>query len=270
MPFFLTAKILQKPIVIHVHGNNLFKQYENQKGFKKWLFHKIVSMADTGIVLSKNLKHNLTPFLKQEQIFVLPNFISQDLLPKSPDFIKQKEFSHIKILYLSNLMTQKGIFELLDALEQLHKDQLNFEAILAGHIDEHIKKRLIEKIDKIPEVKYLGNISGDNKKEVLKSANLFILPSYREGQPLSIFEAMATGNLVITTEHPGIADIFSSKQVTYIPKKSAGDIVEAVYNLHNNLDQKATKLLSNYNYIAENFTEKKFIENFKKIIQIDS
>ena len=266
-PYFLFAKLLNKPIIVHIHGNNLLNQYEKQKGLKKKIFHFVVSLADKGIVLSENLRKNLQAFLPDNQIFVLPNFVDNDLLKHPPEAIQNKDLSQLRILYLSNLMTQKGIFELLDALAELKQKGIEYSAVIAGNMDKSIEKDVWQRIKKLPDVNYVGVVSGEKKKEIFLNANVFVLPSYREGQPLSIFEAMATGNIVVSTAHPGITDIFSEEQVNYIEKKSVDSIVENLQNIQLHLPAYRKQIMSNYKYIAENFTEEKFIENFKKIIR---
>jgi len=266
-PYFLTAKLFRKKIIIHIHGNNLLNQYQQQKGIKQKIFHWVVSMANKGIVLSENLKSNLQPFLSDENIEVLPNFVDKNLLIKDIKIIENKDFSKLKILYLSNLMTQKGIFELLDALAILDQKNIDYQAVLAGNIDESIKKNVLQKIQKLPNLSYAGVVTGSKKSEIFLNANVFVLPSYREGQPLSVFEAMATGNIVVSTSHPGITDIFNEQQIIYIDKKSTDSIVKALEKINDHLPDFRPLILSNYKYIAENFTEEKFIKNFKKIIQ---
>ena len=266
-PYFLLAKLLNKPVIVHVHGNNLLNQYQKQKGWKKKIFYFVVSLADKGIVLSENLKPNLLAFLPDENIFVLPNFIDRELLSDEKSLIKNKDWSQLKILYLSNLMTQKGIFELLDALAELKQKGIEYSAIIAGNMDKSIEKQIEKKIELLPGVKYAGVVTGERKKEIFLQSNVFILPSYREGQPLSIFEAMATGNIVVSTAHPGITDIFNSEQIRYIDQKSVASIVEALTEIAGSLPRYSKRFLANYKYIAEHFSQEKFIENLKKIIR---
>ena len=53
---------------------------------------------------------------------------------------------------------------------------------------------------------YIGIVNGKAKKNLLEWGNVFVLPTFykMEGQPISILEAMATKNLVVTTNHAGI------------------------------------------------------------------
>ncbi len=268
-PYFIVAKLLNRPIIIHVHGNNLLHQYQQLKGIKKFLFKKTLTITDKGIVLSNNLKSNLTPFLKDEQITVLHNFVDDDFSDITSHILENKDFSKIKILYLSNLMTQKGIFELLDALKKLDNLNIEYRAVLAGNIDKSIEKKVKKMVTELPKVQYVGPVYGSEKKELFLSSNIFILPSYREGQPLSILEAIATGNIVITTSHPGVEDILSKNQVFYIQKKSSDSIVESILYLKSKMVEYKKIIFSNHNYIIHNFTTEIFITKIKKELNIE-
>ena len=74
-PFVLFSKLLGKQVIIHVHGNYLKTQYALLSGFKKKMFHFILSRANKGIVSSELLKDNLTPFLNEDKIFWMPYFV---------------------------------------------------------------------------------------------------------------------------------------------------------------------------------------------------
>ncbi len=265
IPFFILAKINRKPIVIHIHGNNLANQYHMQKGLKKIIFKKTIRLANTGIVLSESLKTNLLDFLASEQIKVLPNFVDPEFSDITKQDIYKKDFSKLKIIFLSNLMTQKGIFELLEALTIIEKEKIPYEAILAGEIDHRLKSSLLKIIENLKFTSYKGPLYGIDKKEALLSTNLFILPSYREGQPLSIFEAMAAGNLIITTPQPGITDLFSSHEIFYVSPKNVKALVDQIKDIHLNLNTHKSLSLQNHIVIKSNFTFEKFSLNLKHI-----
>ncbi len=265
-PFFILSKISRKPIIIHIHGNNLGFQYEQLKGFKKALFKRIIQMATKAIVLSESLKTNLTPFLSNQQIRVLPNFVDPLFSDVSESILLRKDFKRLKIVFLSNLMTQKGIFELLKAFEILEQENFSYQAVLIGEIDERIKSSVFSQLKKLKHTTYKGPLYKTDKKLALLDSNLFILPSYREGQPLSIFEAMITGNLVITTPQPGITDLFNDKEVFYVPIKDVEALVKQIKKIGLNLSSLQTLSTNNHQKIKKHFTLEIFIQNLKHIL----
>ena len=174
------------------------------------VYRKTIQLCDKGIVLSKSLRKNLTPFLSDNKIFELENFVEDFLFEGN----KNKNFDKLRVIYLSNLMTEKGVFDLLDSLKILNENNIEFEAKIAGGIDASVEEEIKHKLNDLSHcVDYLGLIYDQDKKSLLEWGNTFVFPTYysMEGQPISIFEAMATGNVILTTKHAGIPDVFEEE-----------------------------------------------------------
>tara|TARA_R110001606_G_scaffold123860_1_gene257064 strand:+ start:2667 stop:3746 length:1080 start_codon:yes stop_codon:yes gene_type:complete len=268
LPFLLFSKILGKKRVIHIHGNYLKTEFDRLKGFKRTLFKFTIKIANSGIVLSESLKDNLTPFLKEKHIYVLPNFVDEEIFNINYEDIKNKDFNTLKILFLSNLMTEKGILDLLDSLRDLEKHKIIYEAKIAGNIDLDIKELVLSKIKNLKNVHYLGVVRGNQKKEILLSANVFVFPTYykMEGQPISLLEAMGFGNIILTTDHAGISDIVTKTNGYFVKKKSPKDISNKLITLSETLSEHKKMSIDNHKYVKEQFSEKKFLSSLKKIL----
>lgn len=264
--FIVAASALRKELIIHVHGNYLGKEYQSLKGFKRVLFYFLVSRFTKGIVLSNSLKHNLTPFLEDKNIFSLPNFAQDYLYKEDKKFVKDE----LRIFYLSNLMKEKGIFCLLNALKNLEKNNIIYKAKIAGNIDQKYSKEILNLFTELKNAEYIGVVNGDDKKNLLEWGNVFVLPTFykMEGQPISILEAMATENLVVTTNHAGIPDIFKDKVNGYLVKKnsikSIQDILTYIATNKSEIEKIATY---NKEYFLDNFTVNSFKKNLIKIIK---
>jgi glycosyltransferase involved in cell wall biosynthesis len=256
-PFYLASIFFKVPYIIHVHGNFLGKQYQMLPGWKRLIFKYLVSNASHGIVLSESLKPIFNDLLDVNQVSVIGNF-AEDYLISTKSY---KNTDCIKILFLSNLIAYKGIFEILEAAQILKTKGINFELHLAGGLDVSIEEELLSKIKSIPEAKYYGIVSGEEKKKLLESSNVFCLPTYyeQEGQPISLLEAMLTGNIVVTTKHAGIPDIVSEKNGYFCEKKSAESLANILIDISENLTERVN-LFSEHNksYILNNYTEKIF------------
>ncbi|WP_162497558.1 glycosyltransferase family 4 protein [Aureibaculum marinum] len=267
-PFIYVAKLLNKRVIIHIHGNYLKTQYELLSGFKKKIFYRILKKVDKGIVLSEKLKQNLTPFLSTQKIYVLPNYVENYLLENTKEIITSKYKDQLRIVYLSNLMTEKGIFDLLKALEILQEQKVKFSAKIAGNVDDKIKGEILSRISNIKNCSYEGVVRGEKKKNLLCEANVFVFPTFykMEGQPISLLEAMATGNIILTTNHAGISDVFSEQNGLFIRKNSPEDIVSKLKIVSDNLVKFEPVMSNNFNYIKTNFTEKIFLQSLIKIV----
>ena len=269
MLFILLSTLLNKELIIHVHGNFLGKQYDELKGFKKKFFYYLISKFTKGIVLSESLKNNLLPFLDTSKIFIVENF-AEDFLFKD---LKKDINKNLQIVYLSNLMEEKGILYLLDALAVLEERNIIYKAKIAGNIDESLKEKIVTKINKLENTSYLGIVYKKEKKELLEWSNIFVLPTFykMEGQPISILEALATKNVVIATNHAGIKDVITSNVNGYLVKpKSVESIVEPLLFLKENRDKIKEIAELNFEYFKNNFTVQKFKNKIIEIINANT
>jgi len=252
--FILLTRLLKKESIIHVHGNHLGNCYKGLHGIKKRFFYRLINSFSKGIVLSKSLRKNLTPFLQEDKIYELPNFAENYL---TSDKNEKSINNNLRIVFLSNLMYEKGVTILLDALKKIEENNIFYEAKIAGNIDESLREIIEKKLNALQNTKFIGVVRGVEKKELLNWSNTFILPTFykMEGQPISILEAMATKNVVITTNHAGIPDVITHKKNGFfVKKKDTGSLVETLINLSENLNEIEKISKDNFEYFKDNFT----------------
>ena len=100
-------------------------------------------------------------------------------------------------------LEEKGIFDLLNAVDKL--DDYNLKFIIMGSLpkserDQHSYSKIQQYVDR-KNIIFTGQV--DNAEEYLYLSDIFCLPSYREGMPRSIIEAMAMKNAIIATDIRG-------------------------------------------------------------------
>lgn len=265
-PFIVFCSLFKKKYVLHIHGNNFSGAYNNLGYFKKWLFSKLVSGAIYGIVLSESLKGNLLPFMEAQKVKVVKNFVGDDVLLINDN----KKTDKLRVIYLSNLIVEKGFLDLIAALEILQESNIEFEAVLAGKVDDNHKNDLEAALKPFEgRVKYIGFISGAAKNRYLSESNVFILPTYYdiEGQPISILEAMGTGNIIITTKQGGIPDIVDENNGYFVDARSPMQIASILTKINKNLPDEIHKFSGvNRKKISDVFTEEAFCRNLFEIL----
>ena len=264
-PFIILSKLFRKKLVFHLHGGHLLNEYNLLKGLKRKSFYFFISKMDYGIVLSKKLSENFTSFTNKSRIFELPNFYETNLKMSEQDIIKSKDYTELKIIFLSNLIEEKGINLLLEAVKILYKKGIKINIKIAGNLVSN--NDLSNYLGKYG-IEYVGVVNGIQKKDFLLWGNVFCLPTFykMEGQPISIIEAMATGNLIITTKHAGIQDICYDKNALFCKKNDLCDLIRTLEELSSNISEIKIKGLYNYNYSKDLFSEENFIDNANKIL----
>jgi len=111
-----------------------------------------------------------------------------------------------KLLFVGRLDSAKGIFELIDAVKVLKEKGLKFELRIVGDGPEleHAKVK-VNQLDLTANVHFYGAIMDMNRlKQIYIESDIYILPSYHEGFPRTIYEAMMFGTPIITTFVGGI------------------------------------------------------------------
>ena len=266
-PFFFTCLLIKKPYVIHLHGNYLGAEYISLSNFKKKIFNFLIGNAKAGIALSNSLRKNFRDMLPDQKVKVVENFVDDFFFEKK---LIQKDCSSLKIVFLSNLMEEKGIFIFLKALSVLKDKGIEFTAKIAGNFESETELLVRNELQKLKDnVEYLGVVKGKEKFELLENSNIFVLPTFykMEGQPISILEAMAAGNIIITTNHAGIPDIVDTKNGFLITPKSTDDLVQKFLEVNNDICYFVNNFSTiNHNYVRENFTEEKFVLKITKIL----
>jgi len=135
--------------------------------------------------------------------------------------IKRDKNKKIKIAYIGKICNYKGVPNLLNAIDK-SKNYENIELNLIGHGNVEESVEIIDSIKvRKTQINYLGAITQDELAKFLRSCDIFILPSFFEGLPLVVIEALASGAKVICTNLPGLDDFLGEdlkdlKAIRYI------------------------------------------------------
>jgi glycosyltransferase involved in cell wall biosynthesis len=129
----------------------------------------------------------------------------------------------LKILFLSRLIKDKGVYETIKAFENLRTDNFNIQLIIAGSGEE--SETIESLVEQNENISLTGHVEGQEKIELYKNCVLYCLPSYSEGLPTSVLEAMSFGKPVITTPVGGLKSFFQDGAMGYfVQPKDADDL----------------------------------------------
>lgn len=262
-----------KKVVLHYHGGYYKNLYKKMIPVQKFVNKRFISRIDCMIVLSEGLKDLFVDVIDRNKIKVCENFIEESSLISNDEFNKKiSEINNrekIGVLYLSNFIKSKGYLDVLEAAKGLKNEKVIFH--FAGHFfnkqDENEFRQYIHRFNLRNIVKYHGVVSGNNKKQLLREADIFVLPTYYpyEGQPISIIEAMGNGLAVITTSHAGIPDIVSEENGVIVNPKAPDEIRNAVQYLVKDRDLLKRIAETNRAYTLRKFKEIDYIKRLEKI-----
>ena len=143
---------------------------------------------------------------------------AQAPLPPEPHF-----------LMIARLLRDKGVREFATAAARLKRERPNVHVSLAGWLDESPDTITQTELDAMQEsgVTYLGRL--DDVRPALAAASVYVLPSYREGTPRSVLEAMAVGRAIITTDAPGCRETVEQGVNGFlVPPRDADSLYDAM------------------------------------------
>lgn len=229
----IISKIFAKKILIHLHGKGIAIK-KNNSSFYSFLY-KLVFKNTYCICLSNKLKTDIQG-LGVKKIFILNNGISIQQVANISTNIN----STIKLLFLSNLIKEKGIYVYLEVCKKLHDLNVSFNANIIGKpfdVQETDIKKFVDDNNLHNKLNYLGAKYGNEKFTLLNEADVLIFPTMykNEAFPLVLLEAMQFGVVPISTPEGGIADIIDEgKNGFVVPHENIDAIVEKIIFLYKN------------------------------------
>jgi glycosyltransferase involved in cell wall biosynthesis len=262
------------PFIVIFHGWDLdFEKTVTKKYIK--FFLTSFGKAQKIFVLSEDFKEKIIEWGYQGEVVVQTTTVDLNLTNNfslDAKIAKNRlhhKTNHTKILFLSRMIKEKGIFELIIAFENLNKRIQNLELIIAG--DGEAFRQVNEIVQDKKNIRLTGYVEGKEKITLFKESDIYILPSYTEGLPISVLEAMLFGLPIITTKVGGLKKFFKHKQMGYfIEAKNIKDLenkIELILKDKNKLEE-----ISKFNYqyahnnLTSNIVAKKLSIHLKELI----
>jgi glycosyltransferase involved in cell wall biosynthesis len=267
--FYLIAKLLKKKTIVFFRGwdDNYAKVVFTGK-FR--YFFRPLRNTDGFIVLAKCFRDTLSSRLKISRVFVESTIFDERILPQGYDALcnLKNPNGKIRMLFLSRIETDKGIYESIEAYKALRAKDVNVELVIAGDGSEasNIQRMIAAHADE--DLRYLGRISGAKKADALLSSSILLFPSmHAEGMPNTVLEAMGCGLAVLTTRVGGISDFFVGD---LMGAELAGDLTQGIVGAVSALasDNARLKSISEYNYsfAKQYFHSERVVERLDHII----
>ena len=198
------AHFFNKKVVLHIHGGTFHIFYEQNKAS----IEKVLKKVDIVIALSEKWKSFFTDTVGCKNVKVVPNITD---MPKKLHKEEYRGNKTISALFLGFFSEGKGIYDILEMAKR-HKEYLSNRLCISvgGNGETEKVKKIIDehKLDDI--IKLEGWVDKEKKTTLLLNADLFLLPSYNEGLPISILEAMSYSLPVVSTNVGGIPEIIKN------------------------------------------------------------
>ncbi|MCG7965162.1 MAG: glycosyltransferase family 4 protein [Candidatus Thiodiazotropha taylori] len=258
---FHISKLRKTPVILHLHGSEFKVFYNNSSTVLRKMIKYLFDSVSCVVVLSEMWKSYLSE-ITDAKIEVINNFV--------PDIycIPDKDKYRYNILFLGEFGKRKGIYDLLDVFPDIASACPNVLLNCAGNGEiENVNKIIYEK--KLSKnVKNHGWISGNKKKSIMNESSIFVLPSYNEGLPMSIIEAMSCSMAIVSTNVGGISELVNHNNGYLIEagdkEKLKSSIIKLLTMEHVQFDTKCGQSRLMY---EENYSPSASLQKMKYVYQ---
>lgn len=234
----LIALLFRKPVITHAHGSEFHIFYEKLPRVMQITLNFIYGRSTYLIALSERWRtfYIQSLELKSEQVVVLPNAV------KIPEKIPHRDHSGIvSLVFLGRIGQRKGTFDLVNAFADLPLGiQTQATLTIAGDGEASQLKSLISSLDLAKYISVINWLDANQRDALLEKSDIFILPSYNEGLPMALLEAMSWGLPVITTPVGGIPELVHSEENGLLVQP--GDIVKLTTAMQRLIENKEFRL----------------------------
>lgn len=259
--FLKISKYLKIPTCIFMHGWE--EEIEKAIDKKEFDFFNKYKKADAFLVLANDFKLKLEQWGIDAPIHLTTTKVDDQLIENFNFFSKK---TNKTILFLARIEENKGIFIVFKVFKEILKKYPDAKLKIAGNGGALEIAKTIVSDQQIPNIDFLGNVSGDKLIGAFRESSIYILPTtHGEGMPTSILEAMAFGLPIISRPVGGLVDFFEEDKMGYLiesiqPKEY---VEKAIQLLENNEIHRAIGKY-NHEYAKENFMASKVALKIEK------
>ncbi len=208
------AVLFRKPVIMHTHGCEFHLFFDALPKFSQHLVVWVFQRCKYVITLSESWRNYylVNCKLKQEQVLLLPNPV--ELPEHLPD---RRDSNRVHFVFMGRIGDRKGAFDLIQAFAKLPATHIQqAELTLAGDGLVEQARELVTNLALNERIYLPGWVSPEQRNQILRSADVFVLPSYNEGLPMAILEAMAWGLPILTTPVGGIPEVITHQQEGFL------------------------------------------------------
>lgn len=234
--YFRLVKLFKRKVIYHFHGGSLLEQYPNTSSAWKRCIRQLLEDSDLVIGLSASWRNPIMQIAPRCNFQVIYNSVQLPIIDE-----RKREKKFINITFLGLLCERKGIFDLIEVVSRLITKGFNIHLTVGGNGDISRFHNEIKIKGLKNHVTYVGWIVGNAKDKLLRNTDIFVLPSYGEGMPMTILEAMSYAIPVVSTFVGGIPSLIINGTTGYmIQPGDMNNLYERILDLVNDADKRRT------------------------------
>jgi len=250
------ARIINLKVVMTDHGPDYNRQKWGPLGKAILRVGELfgVKFAHKVIAVSKLISDIIKDKHCRNDVVFIPNGVTLPLIIPPGDSLKKFGLAPRQYIFTAcRFVPEKGLHDLVSAFSRIENPQ--FKLVIAGDADHesNYSRRIKESARRIDGIILTGSISGLQLQELYSNAGLFVLPSYYEGLPIALLEALSYGLPVLVSDIPANREIILP-EVRYFHLGDIDELSKKMVLLFENgiseteTNQQKQMLLNNYNW----------------------
>lgn len=200
--FIALARACRQTILTHFHAGDFDHYYHRQPRLGQWWIRYGLRQSHKLMAVSQASAQRLRELLPSALITVIPNGINTAAFAQT----QPPQDSFVRLLFVGAMGKLKGERDLLQAVRSIVARNVPLRLALLGHGAETIDP-LCQQFQLQSFIEHLGPVPHNERYAFFQRADIFVLPSYGEGMPMAVLEAMAAGLPVIATRVGGIPEL---------------------------------------------------------------
>lgn len=263
--YAIVARLLGRRVVNQIHGGAMPQDFFRGNALLTWILRRFLVSSDAVTVLSKAELSAYRAFDARIRVHLIPNGIDPTGLADQARACNANR--PLQLVYIGRLARAKGLFELIEASMELNRAGREFKlSIAGGGPDQGALIAAAAKAGLHQRVRFLGSVFAAEKFRLWLDADLFVFPTYTEGLPYSLLEAMAAGCVPIATPVGAIPDVMrDGEHGLFVPVKDAGALARAVAALDDDRAALARMAEACRRRVREHYTLARLAGDFRRL-----
>jgi glycosyltransferase involved in cell wall biosynthesis len=265
LAYWAVARALGRRVVNQVHGGALPQEMFRGNALLTGILRRFLVASDAVTVLSSAELKAYRAFDARIRVRLVPNAIDPRGLadrPRAPN-----TGAPLRLAFVGRLVRAKGLFEALEALALLRGAGREFTLRIAGDGPDAGALRAAAQAAGLQErVAFLGPVLGADKARLWLGSDVFVLPSYFEGLPYSLLEAMAAGCVPVTTRLAAIPDVVRrGEHGLFVPPRNALALARALAALDDDRVRLARMSAACRRRVLGHFTHERLARDLREL-----
>jgi glycosyltransferase involved in cell wall biosynthesis len=197
--FIALARLFGRPVIAHVHAGD-FAAFWNGGAWRRNFVSAVMRRARLVLAVSGALRDDLRRCCPDLPVLVVPN-------PYDPPAAAPPKRNALTVLFAGRIAREKGVFDLIAAFAEVRRILPGARLVIAGEGRLAEAVALARELGLADAIEFPGWVTGGALAQCYAEAAAFCLPSYVEGMPVCVLEAMAAGAPVVATSIGGMRDL---------------------------------------------------------------